>query len=238
MQKQYRGNSSENGTFHATTRRSHYARIVASASREEREKERKQALEEKEHWSTFFKKADRIPSNYRKLLSRTAVCLVLALGILGIKAMDSQVAEQFTGEIASTVNEEQSEEELGRLQFVNGEGEFSYSLPLEGEVVESFAESERNVSIKSAEQAEVKSILAGTVVKTSADSVVINNANGTQTTYTGLIPGVLAGDTVESAQVIGALSEEVLCLETVSGIGYLDSLDAEQLEQASAQSES
>ena len=238
MQKQYHGNSSENGTFHASTRRSHYARVAASANREEREREQKQVLEEKERWKAFFKKTELIPIHYRKLLSRTAVCLILALGILGIKVMDSQVAEQFSGEIASTVNGEQSKEELGRLQFVNGEGDFSYSLPLEGEVVESFSESERNVSIKSTEQAEVKSILSGTVVKTSADSVVINNVNGTQTTYTGLVPGVLAGDIVESAQVIGVLSEEMLCLETVSGIGYLDSLDAEQLEQASAQIES
>ena len=175
--------------------------------------------------------------SYKKLLSRTAVCLVLALGIWGIKALDTQVANEFTGEITSTVTEEESEQ-LGRLQFVNGETEFNYSLPLEGEVVESFAESERDVSIKSEQQAQVKAILSGTVVKTSTDSIVINNANGTQTTYTGIVPSVLAGDVVESAQVIGSLQEEILCLETVSGVGYLDSLDEEQLEQAAMQIES
>ncbi len=237
MQNKYQKNLSTNNTFRATIRRNHYERIAASAQNLEKNRKYQEEKEEKERWKEFFKKAENLPVSYKKLLSRTAVCLVLALGIWGIKALDTQVANEFTGEITSTVTEEESEQ-LGRLQFVNGETEFNYSLPLEGEVVESFAESERDVSIKSEQQAQVKAILSGTVVKTSTDSIVINNANGTQTTYTGIVPSVLAGDVVESAQVIGSLQEEILCLETVSGVGYLDSLDEEQLEQAAMQIES
>ena len=159
---------------------------------------------------------------------------MLVLGILVLKATESVP----TGEnIGTSQLDWVQEQELGRLQFVNSAQPLAYSLPLEGEVLQTFAESDKEVSIKGTARAEVKAILDGTVIQTMPDSVVINNANGTQTTYTGVQPQVLAGDTVCSAQVIGCLCEEVLYLETVSGIGYVDSLDAVQLQQAAMQIE-
>ena len=40
-----------------------------------------------------------------------------------------------------------------------------------------------------------------------------------------------AGDQVTTAQTIGKLSGEVLCLETVSNIGYVDSLSAKDVNE-------
>ena len=214
MYKDYKNERS----FRTSTRQSSYARVSAAAENRQKEQQQERA------WTRFFDYGKQLPSVYRKLISRAAVCLLLVLGLFGVKALNDAATQQ-------------PEQELGRLQFVGTEQTTQYSLPMEGEVVQTFAESDREVAIKGADLAEVKAILQGTVIRTSPDSIVVNNDNGTQTTYTGIRPQVLAGDTVQSAQVIGLLDEEVLCLETVSGIGYVDSLDEVQLRQAGAQIE-
>ena len=139
----------------------------------------------------------------------------------------------------------EKEEDLGKLKFVNGEEQgdavgvssSSYSLPLEGEVVQSFSDSGKDVSIKGEDSARVNAILSGVVVKTTSDSVVVENANGTKSTYTGVIPSVSAGDEVKNSDMLGQLSGEVLCLETVSGIGYVDSLSMQDMTEATAKIE-
>lgn len=237
MQNRYGTDKNAPGAFRTAARGGQYARMAASARQHSSPTIEAQ---EEVRWRAFFRRAEEAVLGSRGLWRRTAACLLLVLGILGVKALGSKTAQQFLGDAASVLQSTTVEdEELGRLHFVNGTAtDGAYSLPLEGEVVQSFAESEREVSIQSEQHAEVKAILAGTVIKTSQDSVVVNNANGTQTTYTGLKPTVLAGDAVQSAQVIGSLHEEVLCLETVSGIGYVDSLDAAQLREAAGTIES
>lgn len=173
---------------------------------------------------------------YRRLVRDTAVCLALALGILALRAIDWTPVDISGGAEQQTASEMQLDEDLGRLKFVGGEEQqpaaaVSYSLPLEGEVAESFSETERNVTIRSEANAKVAAILPGSVVKTTADCVVVANVNGTQTTYEGLVPVVIAGDTVKSAQTVGYLTGEALCLETVSSIGYVDSLNAQALSE-------
>ena len=178
---------------------------------------------------TSFKRTDEYTSArrddnavYRKLLRNAAIVAVLVLGIWGIKTMTS-VPENPAASVSAS--ELSKEEDLGMLKFVNG----GFSLPVDGEVVETFAESEKNVSIEGGEQARVNSMLSGTVVSTDADSVVINNDNGTRTTYKGLVPSVKAGDEVKSAEQIGQLEESTLTVETVSSIGYVDPLSAEDM---------
>lgn len=165
---------------------------------------------------------EKTPDAYKKLLRNGVIVAALLLGVWGIKNIDSlpqNAAEQVS---ASDIT---MEEDLGRLKFVNGE----FSLPMDGEVVETFAESEKDVSIEGAEQARVNSILSGTVVETGESIVVINNENGTRTTYSGLVPAVKAGDEVKSAEQIGQLTESVLTVETVSSIGYLDPLSEKDM---------
>ncbi|MBQ9941624.1 MAG: hypothetical protein IJP03_01315 [Christensenellaceae bacterium] len=196
--------------------------------------------DEEEGGLHFWRKASKKPVNgtYSRLVRNTAVCLLLALGIWGLKAMESPLAE----DIRAATTDVSADEDLGRLHFVDGmeEGQvtavdgpaYTYNFPLQGEVVASFADTAKDVTIKSEENAQVGAILSGTVVKTTKDTVVVKNDNSTQTTYQGVVPTVAAGDVVKSGAQLGHLAGEALCLETVSGIGYVDSLDADELNTA------
>lgn len=203
-------------------------------------------FEFKTGWKSVQKKVKETPESYRKLARRAMVCAVLALGIWGVKSLDTAVSNQIIGGVESATGSDlEKEDDLGKLKFVNGEEQGAaigvsgsiYSLPLEGEVVESFSDSGKDVSIKGESSARVNAILSGVVVKTTSDSVIVENENGTKSTYTGVIPSVSAGDTVKNSDMLGQLSGEVLCLETVSGIGYVDSLNMQDMTEPTAQIE-
>ena len=188
-----------------------------------------------ELWQRGKERSAQMPHSYKKLLRNTAVCALLALGIWGIKSMDTAVTNEISQGIEQAVTSEmQMDEDIGRLKFVDSSSLATggYSLPLEGEVITTFLEDGQEVSIRGEDQARVNAILSGTVAATGDDMVVINNDNGTRTTYRGVVPGVTAGDRVANADAIGQLAEEVLSLETVSSIGYVDSLDAQELASA------
>jgi hypothetical protein len=202
-------------------------------------------LELKSGWKSVRKKVQEAPEGYRKLARRAMVCAVLALGIWAVKSMDTAVSNQIIGGVESATGSElEKDDDIGQLKFVSGQQGDAvsvsgslYSLPLEGEVVESFSDSGKDVSIKGEGSARVNAILPGVVVKTTSDSVVVENINGTKSTYSGVIPSVSAGDQVRNSDMLGQLSGEVLCLETVSGIGYVDSLSMQDMTEASAQIE-
>lgn len=184
--------------------------------------------------------AEREGFSYRKLLRNTAICAVLALGIIGIKNIDAQLTNQISNGIDQAVESEmQLDEDLGRLKFVDGQVEGNtvdvsasgYSLPMEGEVTETFSETEREVAIRGEEQSQVCAILSGVVMETTETSLTIDNDNGTRTTYEGVIPGVKVGEKVSNSDIIGQLAEEILTMETVSGIGYVDSLSQKDLNE-------
>lgn len=181
---------------------------------------------------------DKMPESYRKLIRNTAVCAALALMVWGIKTADAELTAQVGDSINSVVTNQSEmvdDEDLGRLKYVNGEAEDSeaidvsaegYSAPMEGQVVTTFAESGRNVVIQSEAESQVCAVLDGVVSSISGDSITVNNENGTVTTYSGVTPSVQAGAAVRSAQLIGHLKDTELTVETVSGIGYIDPLDA------------
>ncbi len=202
-------------------------------------------LELKSGWKSVRKKVQEAPEGYRKLARRAMVCAVLALGIWAVKSMDTAVSNQIIGGVESATGSElEKDDDIGQLKFVSGQQGDAvsvsgslYSLPLEGEVVESFSDSGKDVSIKGEGSARVNAILPGVVVKTTSDSVVVENINGTKSTYSGVIPSVSAGDQVRNSDMLGQLSGEVLCLETVSGIGYVDSLSMQDMTEAAAQIE-
>ncbi len=224
-------NTTEIGAFVSMTRRQKNAQIFSENKIEQRREKKTRLIRDTLH--SIVKKTEEIPDNYRKLIARTAVCVILALGIWGIKNVDSVVTDQVSQGINSaTSGESEIDEDLGKLKFVSGrdaETDTVYSLPLEGEIIASFADTEKDVQIQSELNADVKAILSGTVILVGEDTVIIENDNGTQTTYSGIVSSVTAGDMVQSADVIGQLAGEILCLETVSGIGYVDSLDATEL---------
>lgn len=202
-------------------------------------------LELKSGWKSVRKKVQEAPEGYRKLARRAMVCAVLALGIWAVKSMDTAVSNQIIGGVESATGSElEKDDDIGQLKFVSGQQGDAvsvsgslYSPPLEGEVVESFSDSGKDVSIKGEGSARVNAILPGVVVKTTSDSVVVENINGTKSTYSGVIPSVSAGDQVRNSDMLGQLSGEVLCLETVSGIGYVDSLSMQDMTEAAAQIE-
>lgn len=120
------------------------------------------------------------------------------------------------------------DEDLGQLKFVSSDGAV---MPVDGEVVTTFSDSGDKVELMGDKQANVRSILSGTVAKVSDDELIIQNDNGTRSIYKGVKSSVGAGEYVEKSQVVGTLSEQILSLETVSAIGYVDPLDAKELEQ-------
>lgn len=228
-----RDQNTKNGQFVSRTRSSRSWDGAQEAS--------KKKSKEKFRWASLSKKAEEISPAYKKLARRTAVCLLILVGVFAIKGMNTSLSQNIIGEIDRATQETvDMDDELGRLQFVgntqDGEAEGvaseAYSLPIEGEVISSFADTEKDVKIKSEEKSRVNAILKGVVVKTTTDEVIVENENGTRTTYSGLVPGVRAGDKLDSADMVGQLSGEVLCLETVSGVGYVDSLSAKDVSSA------
>lgn len=157
----------------------------------------------------------------KRLLTNSAICAALAMGILCLSAVDTDFAHRASTEIQKAATSEMVlDENLGRIQFVDT------SLPVaDGTVVETFAESGRAVQISGEPSAAVMAVLAGTVTATDEDSVTIQNDNGTRSTYMGVVPTVTAGEYVAEETVIGTLAEEALALETVGGAGFVDSLD-------------
>jgi len=171
----------------------------------------------------------------QKLMRNLGILAVAAFGLWGIVAMESDKNVDAKNISSSqTAQEIEYDEEFGKLKFVSaGEEQVisvsadGYSFPMEGEVVTTFAETGTQVIIKSETAGcTVRSISSGTVSKTGDNYVVIHNADGSLTTYTGLRPGLMAGDLVESGNIIGQLSDKELTLHTVSGVGYVDPLDA------------
>ncbi len=159
-------------------------------------------FEFKSSWQNVQKKVKEAPESYRKLARRAMVCAVLALGIWGVKSLDTAVSKPDHRRSPERHRQRSGkEEDLGKLKFVNGEEQGAaigvsgsiYSLPLEGEVVESFSDSGKDVSIKGESSARVNAILSGVVVKTTSDSVIVENENGTKSTYTVSFPAFRQG---------------------------------------------
>lgn len=161
----------------------------------------------------------------KKLIRRSAVCAALALGILCLSSMDTDFSNTVSNGLHRMATSEMVlDEDLGRIQFVDT------GLPLsDGEVVTTFSESGKEVSMSGEAEASVMAVLPGTVSVAADNVVVIQNDNGTRSTYTGIEPTVAAGDHVGTDQVIGNLAGEVLALETVGATGYVDSLDEKEL---------
>ena len=157
---------------------------------------------------------------------------MLAVGILALRAMNTPVTGKTGGGLEETSGSQLvQDKELGKLEFVSAKAldQSVFCYPVDGEVVMTFAQTNREVVLEAPERAPVSAVLTGTVAKTGKTEILIENDNGTQTTYQGVVPGVKAGATVSAAQVIGQMAEEKLSLTTVGGIGYVDSLDRETM---------
>lgn len=187
----------------------------------------KQSIEPQKR--TGEKKSELFFGFKKRTVVNAAVCAALALGIWGLSAIDSDVTNRIAGGIyKASTSELLQDEELGRLKFVNADGSV---LPVDGEVVTTFSDSSRQVEISAEPEAEVRAVLSGTVAAVEGDKLVMQNDNGTRSTYMGVSAGVSAGDYIEKSQVIGTLADETLALETVSGTGYVDSLSTKELEE-------
>lgn len=180
--------------------------------------------EEEEHTGGIL---DRLSPPQRKLLRNVMLCAMLALLLWGVK-----IGETGAENVTETANYAE-DETLGRLKYVNGDDVIvtseDYSLPMAGEVVETFEQNGINVTVTGEDNAKVSAILSGTVSGVSSSGVTITNENGTTTTYEGIVPTVSVGDAVKNDDQIGKLAGEELTLTTMGGIGYMDSLDAGEI---------
>lgn len=152
-------------------------------------------------------------SGLKNLLKNSVICLLLAVGLIGLKLVTTEPLSK--SELIEDKN-------IGRLQYVSSNADIS--IPIDGEIIETFASNGEYSKIRALSSKPVFSLFSGTVIKTAEDYVVINNDNGTQTTYTGVIPSVNAGAVLLSNEAIGQLSGDTLTLSTVGGIGFMDSL--------------
>jgi len=189
----------------------------------------------KQGWDAFRKKSQEVSPPYRKLVRNTFICALIALSVWGIKSIDSGVTNTVSGGIEDAITDEfQIDQDLGRLKFVvndstvevSGDTEVDYTVPMEGEVVETFAQTGRAITIKGEQNALVNAILPCTVLEAGDDFVYVANDNGTQTEYSGLTPCVQAGDKLQDADAVGELLGDELTLETSSGSEYIDPLSA------------
>ena len=161
-----------------------------------------------------------------RFIRDAAICAFLIAGIWAIAALDANVKNNISSrEFGVSSSELINDEELGQLKFVGNDEVF----PVDGEVVTTFSESGSKVELSAEPAAQVRAVLSGTVARVENGVVTISNDNGTRSIYTGMDSSVSEGEHVETAQVIGTLSDELLALETVSGIGYVDSLDRKEL---------
>lgn len=187
----------------------------------------------KQRVDVLKKRSDQMPPRYKKLVRNTLVCAIIALSIWGIKNIDTQLTNQVSAGIQDAVTSEfQVDEDLGRLKFVMNDGAVSassgdvveYSVPVEGQVLETFASTGEDVRIQCKPQAVVNSMLAGTVLEAAEDSVCVKNDNGTLTIYQGIKPCVSMGDKLQSADPVGEALEDEISIKSSMGSEYIDSL--------------
>lgn len=92
MQNRYGTDKNAPGAFRTAARGGQYARMAASARQHSSPTIEAQ---EEVRWRAFFRRAEEAVLGSRGLWRRTAACLLLVLGILGVKALGSKTAQQF-----------------------------------------------------------------------------------------------------------------------------------------------
>lgn len=176
--------------------------------------------------------------SYKKLVVNTCVCGLIALAVVGIKYTDTPFTNMILGHIEDAVNTDfVIDEDIGKLKFVNSDGEDQQSTavmsrnieafhyPLEGEVVKSFSEQNQGVTIRPSDnQQQVICMKDGTVAKKIRSTLVMQNQDGSITLYDGIDSKVELGTQISSGQELGALSGESLYVETLIDGKYVDPL--------------
>lgn len=158
-----------------------------------------------------------------KFAKNTLICAFLAISVFILR--DIRIKEVSSDELVPSGESELIQDaDIGKLQFISSVSEIA--IPVDGTVEESFAENGEYSLIKSTAAEPVFALMDGKISKTGTDFIVIENKNGTQTTYSGVIPGLKAGTEVMGSEAIGQLCGNELMLKTVGGIGYMDSLAA------------
>ena len=163
----------------------------------------------------------------KKLARNAVICFALLICLMAVKTFGGDVPKESQ---SASSSEMIMDEDLGKLKFV---GDIEYSDPLkEAEVVSAFSESGINTSLSAKKDSQVTAVLSGVVTEIGDDSLVMENCNGTLTEYSGIKPSVHAGENVDSAQVLGSLTDEKLTLTTVGQTGYIDTMDKDELTTA------
>lgn len=161
----------------------------------------------------------------RRLVRNAFICFALIICLAALRTFGEKEPQK--NEKTASGSELVLDEDLGKLKFVSDE---VYTEPLEkSDVVSVFSDNDRTSGLSGEKNAEVKAILAGKVYEIGEDCVVMENNNSTVTKYSGIKPCVHAGESVNSAQVIGYLRENSLELETSCATGYIDSLNKEEV---------
>ena len=159
----------------------------------------------------------------KKLARNAVICFGLLICLMAVRTFGDAPKE--AQDVSSS--EMIMDEDLGKLKFISN---IEYSDPLEeAEVVSAFSDSGRNTSLSAKKDSQVTAVLSGVVTEVGDDSLIMENCNGTLTEYSGIKPTVHAGEEVNSAQVIGRLTEDELTLTTVGQTGYIDTMDEEEL---------
>ena len=157
-----------------------------------------------------------------KLQRNVVICCLLVLSLVMIKGLDNAHS---THQVASS--ELVMDEDLGKLKFVS---DSDFTQPIEGgEVVSVFSENGISTQVRGKRDDFVRAVVAGEIIETGDGHIRLENYNGTVTQYDNITPAVSAGEQVLSGQVIGYLNGEELELTTVSGTGYINTLDEQEI---------
>ncbi|MEZ4357162.1 MAG: M23 family metallopeptidase [Eubacteriales bacterium] len=194
--------------------------------------------------STANIKNDKNEEKIRGLMLKTAVFAVIALSILVLRSIDTPLT---SGVIAGIDNADQNttiDEDIGKLKFVeNTEGDISVStdanvfvFPVEGKITAKFGEDgSEGISIETSQGANVINAVSGSVYAIEKNEedlngsiVTMKNEDGSEASYYGVSPAVQEGDTLDSGDLIGTLSGDVLKFEiyvngeAVDPLSYMD----------------
>jgi hypothetical protein len=187
----------------------------------------------KDKLNTFNEKLKTDRQKFIKLCVQTAVCALILLMVISLKAIDKPFAVKTLNGLNQVIsNDVDIDEDLGKLKFVSDDLVSVFnedlSLPVEALSYE-ISDDGKNMMILGKKDEPVFATFSGNIVKTENSNnenlVIIMHESGIKSIYTGVMPTVFEDDSVLSGQAVGYLLDDYLQVNILYDGEYLDPED-------------